>query len=67
MGGDTATITIPGEDPVAVELVLAIREGDVDTVRRLLPEEPLLAGARLTARDGGTESSVAVDACAAGR
>jgi hypothetical protein len=64
MGGDTATITIPGEDPVAVELVLAIREGDV---RRLLPEEPLLAGARLTARDGGTESSVAVDACAAGR
>lgn len=58
MGGET-TITIPAEDPVAVELVLAIRGGGVRTVRRLLDDEPRLARARLAER-GGTRTPLHV-------
>jgi ankyrin repeat protein len=58
MGGET-TITIPAEDPVAVELVLAIRGEEVGTVRRLLDDEPRLARARLAER-GGTKTPLHV-------
>jgi uncharacterized protein len=49
------TITLPGDDPVAIRLVLAIRAGDTGTVRRLLADEPRLARARLAER-GGTKT-----------
>lgn len=55
MDRDATPITIPGEDPTAVELVTAIRAGDVAAVRRLVGANPKLAGARLFAR-GGTRT-----------
>ncbi len=54
-----ATITLPGDDPVAVQLVLAIRGGDLGAVRRLLADEPRLARARLAER-GGTRTPLHV-------
>ena len=44
---------IPADDPRAVELVLAVRGGDIDTLRRLLAEDPRLARAGLVDRKGG--------------
>ena len=52
MGGE-ATITLAGDDPVAVELVLAIQAGDTSAVERLLAGDPRLARARITDRRGG--------------
>ena len=61
MGGGT-TITLQGGDPVAVQLVLAIRGGDVGAVERLLADEPRLARARITDRGGSkTPLHVATD------
>ena len=51
MDGGT-TITLQGGDPVAVQLVLAIRGGEVRAVERLLADEPRLAQARITERGG---------------
>ncbi len=45
---------IPGEGPVAVELRLAVRAGDVAAIRRLLRADPALASARLAGKDGGS-------------
>ena len=45
---------IPGDDHVAVELRVAVRAGDVETIRGLLRNDPALASARLVGRDGGT-------------
>lgn len=45
---------IPRDDPVAVELLLAVRGGDLDTIGRLLAAHPGLAAATLVGRDGGT-------------
>jgi uncharacterized protein len=45
-------ITLPGDDPVAARLVLAIRAGDAGAVSGMLEEEPRLARARLTERGG---------------
>jgi uncharacterized protein len=50
MGGEA--ITLAGDDPVAVQLVQAIQDGDVGTVERLLAEDPRLARARITDRRG---------------
>lgn len=47
-----APVTIPGDAPTSVELRLAVRGGDVETVRRLLSENPDLARARFSARGG---------------
>jgi len=52
MPDGTATVTIPGDGPTAVELRLAVRGGDIDLVRRLLSEHPDLARARFGARGG---------------
>ena len=53
----TTTVTLPGDAPTAVELLLAVRGGDVDLVGRLLSENPDLAGTRFEAR-GGTGTAL---------
>jgi uncharacterized protein len=53
----SAIVTIPGDAPVAVELLNAVRSGDVEVVGRLLSETPDLAGARFAAR-GGTSTAL---------
>ena len=58
MGGE-ATITLPGDDPLAVRLVLAIQGGDTDGVARLLADQPRLALARIAQR-GGTRTPLHV-------
>ena len=50
---ETTAMEIPADDPRAVELVLAVRGGDIDTIRRLLAEDPQLARAGLVDRKGG--------------
>jgi uncharacterized protein len=41
-------------DPVAVELRVAVRAGDVAAIQRLLRNDPALASARLVGRGGGS-------------
>jgi len=50
---ETTPVELPQHDPRTVELVLAIRGGDVDALRRLLAADPRLARAWLTGRNGG--------------
>ena len=45
---------IPSDSQVAIELVVAVHAGDTGTVRRLLRDDPALASARLTGKDGGS-------------
>src|SRR6516225_5265368 len=42
---ETTAVEIPADDPKAVELLLAVHSGDIDTIRRLLRENPQLARA----------------------
>ncbi len=51
-GGEEAKLTLAHGDPVATELTLAIRGGDLDTLRRLLTERPELATVRMIGRKG---------------
>jgi uncharacterized protein len=51
------TDTLPGDSSTAVELLNAVRGGEVDRVRRLLSENPDLARARFSAR-GGTRTAL---------
>ena len=44
---------IPSDGQVAVELLLAVRAGDVAAIQRLLRNDPALASARLFGKDGG--------------
>lgn len=53
MSDETALLEIPAEDPRAVELVLAIRGGDIEAVRRHLAADPGLARAGIVDRKGG--------------
>ena len=57
MSGGSTTVTLPGDAPIAVELLLAVRGGDVDLLRRLLSENPDLARARFEGR-GGTSTAL---------
>jgi ankyrin repeat protein len=57
MSDETATVTIPGDAPTAIELRIAVRGGDVDLVRRLLSENPGLAKARFGG-NGGTGTAL---------
>jgi len=57
MTDETTTVTIPWDAPTAVELLSAVRGGDVDLVRRLLSENPDLARARFGGR-GGTSTAL---------
>jgi uncharacterized protein len=53
----TKTVTIPGDDPTAAEMLIAVRGGDVDVLRRLLSQNPDLARARFGGR-GGTSTAL---------
>jgi uncharacterized protein len=44
---------IPPDDPRAIGLVLAVRGGDAEALRRLLTEDPRLARTGITGRKGG--------------
>jgi hypothetical protein len=57
MTDGATTVTIPGDDPRAVELRIAVHGGDVDLVRRLLSDGSDLAKARFAAR-GGTSRAL---------
>lgn len=54
-----ATVTLPADAPVAVELRAAVRAGDIDLMRRLLSDKPDLASARFEVR-GGTRTALHV-------
>jgi uncharacterized protein len=56
MSDEMTTVIIPGDDPRAIELLLAVRSGAIDTIRRLLSEHPGLAKARLGSKDDGTRT-----------
>ena len=60
MNDETTTLVIPANDPRAIELVLAVRRGAIDTIRRLLSEHPRLASARLGSQDDGTRTPLHV-------
>lgn len=47
---------IRDDDPVAVSVVLAIRQGNVEDLGALLAEHPGLADARVRNTEGGTRS-----------
>ena len=44
--------TMPGDEPVAVELTEAVRRGDLPALQRLLADRPGLAGVRIVGADG---------------
>ena len=52
MSDEPAAIEVAADAPRAVELLLAVRGGDVSTVQRLLTEDPWLARARLVSGNG---------------
>jgi hypothetical protein len=54
---DASTVTLPGDAPPALELLTAVRGGDVDGVIRLLAQNPELAKARFESR-GGTRTGL---------
>ncbi|MGH7777716.1 MAG: ankyrin repeat domain-containing protein [Candidatus Dormibacterales bacterium] len=60
MSGQAVERTIPEGDAVAVELVAAIRAGDVEGLQRLLASDPSLARLRMAGRKGGTRSPLHV-------
>jgi hypothetical protein len=60
MSDKTTASVIPADDPRAIELVLAVRGGAIDTVRRLLSGHPGLAIARLSSQDDGTRTPLHV-------
>jgi hypothetical protein len=53
MSQETIGMEIPADGPRAVELVRAVRGGDVDTIRWFLAKDPRLARAGLVDRNGG--------------
>jgi ankyrin repeat protein len=53
----TTSLTIPSDAPTAVELLIAVKGGDIEAVRRLLSDHPDLTGARLGGR-GGTSTAL---------
>jgi hypothetical protein len=55
---EALTVTLPDDDPTAVELLAAVRGGDVDLVGRLLSENPDLARARFGSSRGGTRTGL---------
>lgn len=52
MSDGRADDLIPADDPAAIELVLAVHGGDVNTIRRLLDEHPDLPRWRIGERNG---------------
>jgi hypothetical protein len=58
MDGEAVPMRIPQNDPVAIELRLAVRGGDLETAGRLLGEHPGLARATFVGRNEGTGTSL---------
>jgi uncharacterized protein len=58
MTDGSTTVTLPEDAPTAVELLIAVRGGDVDPVRRLPSENPDLARARFGAMERGTRTAL---------
>ena len=59
MTDESTTVTLPDADPIAAQLLVAVRSGEVQPVRRLLSENPHLAWARFERR-GGTRTALHV-------
>jgi hypothetical protein len=55
---DDEVMMMPSDDPAAIELLLAVRGGDVSTLRRLLSEQPALARSRFGSRARGTSTAL---------
>src|SRR5690348_13283176 len=51
---------VPSDSQVAAGLRLVVQAGDVEAVRRLLRDDPALASARLTGKNGGSETPLHV-------
>jgi uncharacterized protein len=49
---------IPGDSQVSAGLRLAVHTGDVEAIQRLLRDDPALASARLTGKDGGSATTL---------
>jgi uncharacterized protein len=58
VGDETGAVEIPADDPRAIELLLAVHGGDIDTIRRLLAEDPQLPRAGLVDRRGGFRTAL---------
>lgn len=56
MSDEKTFMEIPADDPRAMDLVRAVREGDTETIERLLAQDPRLARAALADRRGGLRS-----------
>jgi hypothetical protein len=50
--------TIPSDDPTALEFHVAVHDGDVDLINRLLSANPVLATARFAGARGGTSAAL---------
>jgi ankyrin repeat protein len=57
MSAQETSRQIPSDDPLAVELRLAVHGGDVSAVQRLLRDDPWLVSAKLAGR-GGTATAL---------
>jgi uncharacterized protein len=53
MDNDATPMTLAENDPLAIEVLLAIRGGDMPTLERLLAEHPGLERVRVAGRKGG--------------
>jgi ankyrin repeat protein len=58
MADESTTVTIPDDNQAAVELLFAVRGGDIDLVRSLLSDNPDLARARFGAMERGTRTAL---------
>ena len=58
MADEPEAVRIPDSEPAAIDLVVAIHEGDVAKVQRLLSERPELARARFIGRHDGTRTAL---------
>ena len=58
MDGEPVPMRIPQDDPVATELRLAVRGGDLEAAGRLLAGHPGLARATFVGRNEGTGTSL---------
>jgi uncharacterized protein len=58
MTDQTTPLTVPSDDPKALELLTAVHSGDIDLVKRLLSENPFLARARFAGARGGTSTAL---------
>jgi ankyrin repeat protein len=58
MAHESTPVMIPDDSPAAIELLFAVRGGDIDRVRSLLSHHPDLATARFGAIERGTRTAL---------